>query len=51
MRETTGTGLMAAGSIAQMVCRVDMCLVILIVGIRVADSGKVRVNRVPEMSF
>jgi hypothetical protein len=34
-----------------MVCRVDMCLVILIVGIKVADLGKVRVNRVPEMSF
>jgi hypothetical protein len=41
----------AVRSIAQMVCRVDMCLVILIVGIKVADSGKVRVNRVPEMSF
>jgi hypothetical protein len=34
-----------------MVCRVDMCLVVLIVGIKVADSGKVRVNRVPEVSF
>jgi hypothetical protein len=34
-----------------MVCRVDMCLVILIVGIKVADFGKVRVNRVPEVSF
>jgi hypothetical protein len=34
-----------------MVCRVDMCLIILIVGISVADSGKVRVNRVPEVNF
>jgi hypothetical protein len=41
----------AAGSIAQMVCRVDMCLVFPIVGIKVADSGKVRVNRAPEVSF
>jgi hypothetical protein len=51
MRAATGAGLVAAGSIAQMVCRVDMCLVVLIVGIMVADSGKVGVNRVPEVSF
>lgn len=38
----------AVRPIAQIVCRVDMCLVVLIVGIKVADSGKVRVNRVPE---
>ncbi len=31
MRAATGAGLAAAGSIAQMGCRVDMCLVILIV--------------------
>jgi hypothetical protein len=34
-----------------MVCRVDICLVVLIVGIKVADWGKVRVNPVPEVSF
>ena len=51
MREGTEAALLAVRSIAQMVCRVDMCLVILIVGINVADSGKVCVNRVPEMSF
>lgn len=43
----------AVRSIAQMVCRVDMCLyvLIIIVGTKVADLGKVRVNRVPEVSF
>jgi hypothetical protein len=50
MREATEPAC-AVRSIAQMVCRVDMCLVILIVGIMVADSGKVRVNRAPEVSF
>jgi hypothetical protein len=41
----------AVRSIAQRVCRVDICLVVLIVGIKVADSGKVHVNPVPEVSF
>ena len=50
MREATEPAC-AVRSIAQMVCRVDMCLVILIVGVKVADSGKVRVNRAPEVSF
>lgn len=50
MREATEPAC-AVRSIAQMACRVDMCLGILIVGIKVVDSGKVRVNRVPEESF
>ena len=41
----------AVRSIVQMVCSVDMCLIILIFGTSVADLGKVRVNRVPEVSF
>ncbi len=50
MREATEPAF-AVRSIAQMVCSVDMCLIVLIVGISVADSGKVRVNRLPEVSF
>jgi hypothetical protein len=50
MREATEPAC-AVRPIAQMVCRADMCLAILIVGIKVADLGKIRVNRVPELSF
>jgi len=36
MREAAGKGLMAAGPIAQMVCRVDICLIVLIFGTKLA---------------
>jgi len=39
MREATGKDLSAAGSIAQMVCRVDICLVILIIGVKGSGPG------------
>ena len=49
MREATEPAC-AVRPIAQMVCRVVMCLVclVLVFGIRVADSGKACVNRAPE---
>jgi hypothetical protein len=41
----------AARSIAQMVCNVDIGSNTLTSAPKVADSGKVSVNRVPEGSF
>ena len=51
MREATGAGPAAAGPIAQMVCRVDICLVALVSTSKIVDLSKVRVNRIQEASF
>ena len=39
MREATEPAVPAVRSIAQMVCRVDMCLVVLIVGVQGGGLG------------
>jgi hypothetical protein len=51
MRAASDKGLPAVRSIAQMVCSADICLVVLVSTLKVADFGKVRVNPVPEVSF
>ena len=50
MREAAGSAVVAARSIAQMVCRVDIAFETLILfDVRVAEPGKVRVNRVSDV--